>query len=98
MTDAVLGLAPPALAGAAFGVVYFGVLWLSVRHALGSDHTVAWLAASAAVRIAILLFGFYVVMDGHWQRLAACLAGFIVARVCANAVVRLTGPPLQAAR
>ena len=80
MTD----LAPlllPAAAGLALGLVYFGALWLTVR-ALPAARSPALLTlASLTARLALLLLGFHAVAAGRWERLLACLAGFVLARL-----------------
>ena len=43
--------------------------------------------ASLLVRVGVTLAGFYLIADGHGQRLLLCLGGFVVARL---AVTRLT--------
>ena len=37
--------------------------------------------ASFVVRTAVVVVGFYFVMDGRWERMLACLAGFIMVRL-----------------
>jgi F1F0 ATPase subunit 2 len=32
------------------------------------------------VRTAVVLVGFYLVSDGKWERMLACLVGFVLAR------------------
>jgi F1F0 ATPase subunit 2 len=44
------------------------------------------------VRMSIVLLGFYFVGRGDWQRLVACLVGFIIARFI---VMRLTRTPIE---
>jgi F1F0 ATPase subunit 2 len=40
-------------------------------------------------RLAVVFFGFYYGTGGRWERLIACLAGFLVVRIV---VVRRWGP------
>ncbi len=68
------------LAGIWLGAVYFSGLWLTVRRLPRSRYPVLLLLASYVGRMALVLFGFYIVMDGYWERAAACLAGFLLAR------------------
>ena len=42
--------------------------------------------------MSLALAGFYFVAGGHWQRLLACLLGFVIARLI---VTRLTGEAKQ---
>jgi F1F0 ATPase subunit 2 len=78
------------LAGVALGALFFGGLWLTVRKGLSSQRLVLWFLGGLLLRMGIALVGFYVVADGHWERLLACLSGFILARI---AVTRLTRTP-----
>ncbi len=75
-------------AGAALGAFFFGGLWWTVR-TVGSRRSPLWLAGGLVLRMAVTLLGFHAVGAGHWQRLLACLAGFIVARSIA---LRVAGP------
>jgi len=76
-----------ALAGCLLGAVFFGGLWWTVRKGLVSPHPVVWFLGSLVLRVAIVLFGFYLVGGGRWERFLVCLLGFLVARFT---VVRLT--------
>jgi len=78
------------LAGIFLGGIFFGGLWWTVRKGVTSPRPALWFLGSAIVRMAIVLAGIYFVGDGQWQRLLACLLGFVVARFL---VVRLTRPP-----
>ncbi|MEO8732571.1 MAG: ATP synthase subunit I [Rhodoferax sp.] len=73
-----------ALAGFALGCFFFGSLWWTVRRALSSQSSALWLLGGLVVRMAVTLLGFYTVGAGHWERLIACLVGFVVARVAAK--------------
>ena len=81
-----LGLA--AGAGLVLGAVFFGGLWWTLRKGLQSPRPVRWLLGSLVLRTGIVLAGFYLVGVGHWERLLACLIGFVAARLL---VTRLTG-------
>jgi len=69
-----------AVAGLALGLLYFGGLWLTVRRIARTRHPGPLFALSLLLRMALTLAGFYLVMDGSWQRMLACLAGFIAVR------------------
>lgn len=86
-----LALLLSGMAGAVLGVVFFGGLWWTVRKAVTSRQPALWFFGSALLRMAVALAGFYFVSDGHWQRLLACLLGFVIARFI---LMRLAGPPL----
>lgn len=85
------------LAGLVLGVFFFGSLWWTVRRTLSSASSVLSQLGILVVRMAVTLFGFYAVGAGHWERLVACLAGFLVARVVATWMTR-AWPRRQAGR
>jgi len=74
-------LAGALLAGSFLGVVFFGGLWWTVRKGIVSENPALWFLGSLILRTALILAGFYYVSQGHWTRLAACLAGFLIARI-----------------
>jgi F1F0 ATPase subunit 2 len=74
-------LALVLLAGAVFGVIFFWGLWWTVQKALTSGSPALWFLGSMLVRTGLVLSGFYLVSQGHWSRLVACLLGFLLARV-----------------
>jgi len=41
------------------------------------------------------LVGFYVVSDGHWERLLVCLLGFTIARLIATRLTRIAERPIR---
>lgn len=67
-------------AGMGLGLFYFGALWLTVRQFPNHRYAVALFLASFVVRTAVVVVGFYFVMGGQWERMLACLAGFIIVR------------------
>ncbi len=76
-------------AGMLLGGVFFGGLWWTVRKCLSTRHPAQWLVASGLIRMGIALAGFYFVSAGQWQRLLACLVGFIIARLLVTRLIRL---------
>ena len=78
-----------ALAGGALGAVFFGGLWYTALRGAASPWPALWFFGSLLLRMAITLPGFYVAAGGHWERMLACLLGFLVARMI---VTRLTRP------
>ena len=76
-------------AGIGLGVFYFGGLWLTVRKLPTAPRPVFLSLSSFFARMAVVLIGFYFVMDGRWERLFVCLLGFLGARFV---LVRLWGP------
>ena len=74
-------------AGIALGIVFFsGLLW-TIRRGLASKQAGLWFSGSFLARTAIVVTGFYFAARGDWRRMAACLVGFMVARLI---VVRST--------
>lgn len=86
----ILQLALSLLAGTLLGVVFFGGLWWTVLQGMSARQPALWFIASLLLRVGITLTGFYFVSGGDWQRLLACLLGFIIARLIAT---RLTSMP-----
>jgi F1F0 ATPase subunit 2 len=87
-----LALVLAGLAGVGLGAIFFGGLWWTVLKGLLSPRPALWLSASLLLRTSIALVGFYFVGYGHWQRLVACLIGFVMARLL---VTLATRPPGQ---
>ena len=90
--NVVSGRALALAAGLLLGSVFFGGLWWTVRKGVLSTHPALWFLGSLLVRMGLILVGFYSVGRGSWQRLVACLLGFIVARFI---VMRLTRIPVE---
>lgn len=67
-------------AGMAFGLLYFGGLWLTVRWLPRTRFPAMLTLSSLLGRMAVTLAGFYVVMAGRSERLLACVAGFVLMR------------------
>ena len=82
-----LALALALLAGFLLGGLFFGGLWWTVQRAVSSKSIARWFLGSLLLRMSVALGGFYVVSGGRWERLLACLLGFILARL---AVTQLT--------
>lgn len=80
------GLAPvavlvvAALAGAVLGAMFFGGLWWTARRGAISPRPALWFFSSLLLRMGITLPAFFVVAGGRWERMLACLAGFLLAR------------------
>jgi len=76
-----LRIAASLFAGALLGIFYFGGLWLTVQWLPKVRHPAVLALISYLVRLVVALIGFYLLMNGRWQQLVACLAGFLVARL-----------------
>ncbi len=75
------------LAGVVLGAVFFGGLHWTVRRGSLSPRAALWFFSSLVIRMSVVLFGFYIVGHGHWERFLLCLTGFLMARF---AVIRYT--------
>ena len=80
------------LAGIAFGILFFGGLWFTVRKGLNSKSPSLIFMGSLILRVAIVVVGFYYVGAGSWQRMFLCLVGFLIARMV---ITRLTDKDKQ---
>jgi len=83
-----LALILSCAAGVALGAVFFGGLWWTIRKGVTSPRPATLFLTSAVVRMAIAMVGFYFVSGGQWQRLLACLVGFVAARLAVTWLTR----------
>jgi F1F0 ATPase subunit 2 len=67
-----------ALVGGVLSLFFYGGLYLTVAKGLQSPRPALWFLGSFVVRMTVVLTGFYLINDGHWQRLMACLFGFVL--------------------
>ncbi len=81
------------LAGGVLGTIFFGGLWWTVRRGVSSQQPALWFLGSMLARMGVALAGFYFAAGGHWQRLLACLLGFVTARVVVTRMTRSKGGP-----
>lgn len=89
MMNDILTWAGVFLSGAALGALFFGGLWWTVRKGLSAKRPALLFLGSLLLRSAVAVAGFCFVAGGNWQKLLACLLGFIFMRM---AVTRLTRP------
>lgn len=75
------------LCGLLLGSLFFGGLWWTVKKCMTARNPALWFLGSAVVRMSLVITGFYYVGGGEWQRLLACLLGFVIARFI---VIRMT--------
>lgn len=76
------------IAGIVLGLFYFGLLWATVRRIPHARHPALLVLGSLAARMAVVIAVFYFVMNGRWERLAACLLGFLIVRQVMIARIR----------
>jgi len=79
------------VAGGVLGTMFFGGLWWTIRKGVSSKQPALWLFGSLLLRMSIALAGFYFVSGGHWERLLACLLGFVLARLVVTWLTRSSG-------
>lgn len=75
-----IGLAAAACAGMVLGGAFFAGLWWTVQRGIGTRRPALWFFCSLVLRTSLAAAGFYLVGRGGWERLAACLAGFVLVR------------------
>ncbi len=75
-----LPLVAAFVAGLALGFVFFGGLWLTVKQLATAKQPALLFVASFVLRTAAVVGGVYLVGAGEWQRIVACMAGFILMR------------------
>jgi F1F0 ATPase subunit 2 len=78
------------LVGIAIGAFFFGSLWWTVQRSMQSEQSMLWHFGGLLLRMSVTLTGFYAVGAGQWQRLAACLVGFVIARFIIIRITRST--------
>lgn len=80
ITQAVDLLAFAAI-GVVLGALYFGDLSLTIRRLPRLNHPMLWLLAGTLARLALVLAAFYLLSQGQWARLLACLVGLLAVRL-----------------
>ena len=85
----ILDLIPALVTGMLLGVIFFGGLWWTVRKGLSSIQPATWFIGSLLLRTSMTLGGFYLVSNGQWERLLACLLGFTIVRPIVTQLTRL---------
>ena len=86
----ILNLTISLAAGLSLGAMFFGGLWWTIQKGLSSPLPALWFFGSLLLRTSLALAGFYFVGRGHWERLVACLLGFIMARFLVTWLTRST--------
>ncbi len=88
MSNDLLSMMLSFVAGLILGAIFFGGLWWTIRKGLSSLRPAMLFLSSAVLRMSIVVSGFYFVSNGLWQRLLACMAGFIIARLAVTWLTR----------
>lgn len=69
------------IAGTALGLIFFGGLWFTVRKAIGAKTPALWFFGSLFLRLAMVMIGFYFIVQGGLERLILSVIGFTVGRI-----------------
>lgn len=78
--------------GAGLGMFYFYGLWLTIEWISRSKISVLMVLASFAIRIVLVVAAILVLSQGRWERIVACLVGFMLIRLVVLARARPAGP------
>ena len=81
MSESHLHLIPAFAGGIVLGALFFAGLWLSVQKLRHAKRPGLLMLVGYAVRMMIVVSGFYLLSNGDWHKLVAALAGFILARI-----------------
>ncbi|MDN4502663.1 ATP synthase subunit I [Alteromonadaceae bacterium BrNp21-10] len=71
---------PVLLAGIGIGLFFFATLWITVHKGLQSTNPALWFLLGLLIRMSVSVSLFYWLGANDWQRLLACLLGFIIGR------------------
>jgi F1F0 ATPase subunit 2 len=94
----IFNVVPALIAGMLLGAMFFGGLWWTVRKGVSSTRPGLWFFGSLLLRTTLTLAGFYVVSDGHWERMLVCLFGFTFARLIVTRLTRSAEKPTRLAQ
>jgi F1F0 ATPase subunit 2 len=86
LLQALLNLLIPIVAGIFIGMVFFYSLLRTVQKGTVSDHPLLWFIGGFVLRMSFALGGFYLIAQGQWQSILACLFGFILGRLLFNQI------------
>lgn len=76
-----LGVSVSLLAGAGLGYIFFWGLWQTVNRIPSVDKPYLWMFSSFLIRTAIVILGFYLLLQYQWQFVAVALIGFVAIRM-----------------
>ncbi len=84
-----------AVAGFILGGLYFGGLWLTIRHLPDSRHPALLMLGSFMLRSFFVAAGFYPMIQQDWHNALFMLIGFILARLLLTRYVKpsVSGSP-----
>lgn len=85
----------PITTGFFFGIINYAGLWITVRNVPFARRPAIIGVGSYFFRSAVVLGGFYLVMDGRWERLVLCMAAFLSVRYFFLRIFSLEGKELR---
>jgi F1F0 ATPase subunit 2 len=94
----ILSVIPALVTGVLVGAMFFGGLWWTVQQGVSSTRPALWFSVSLLLRTTLTLAGFYVVSDGHWERLLFSLLGFTIGRLVVTRLTRFPENPTRLAQ
>lgn len=68
------------IGGIFLGIFFFGGLYLTVEKMQKVKHPAIFMILSLLLRMAILLLGFYLLMNSNYQNLLVALVGVLISR------------------
>lgn len=72
--------------GGSAAAIFVLLLWWMVQRLPAARRPGLWLASGAVLRVGLVIGALLLFHDGHWERLAAALVGFVAVR---SVLVRL---------
>ena len=93
-----MALIPALAAGGLLGALFFGGLWWTVRNVASTRQPALAVVGSLVLRVGVVLLGFHFVAGSRWDRMLACLLGFVFARVIVMRLIRPARQSLPPAR
>lgn len=67
--------------GMGLGYLFFWGLWRTIRSIKLAKNPYLWVFASFIVRTTIVVLGFYLMLQFHWQFAALGMVGFLISRM-----------------
>ena len=80
------------LGGTVLGVLFFGGLYYSVGRLTQAKYPALMMMISTVIRMAILLAGVYLLVDGDFRKILAALVGIVLAKFAILFIVEKKWP------
>lgn len=79
--EMLLGAIISLVGGMGLGYLFFWGLWKTISSFTAVKNPYLWMFASFIVRTVIVVLGFYLMLQFHWQFAALGLVGFLLSRM-----------------